>query len=204
MSNEDGNPTPEAEKTPTDESKIESEKKEELFNNDQVTKIVQREVGKALKKKDAEILQLKGKIEEFEGKDLGELEKLQKKVEKLTKDVSERDIELSGLKLKDAKITALLGAGATSEQIPKLLKRVSGTTEEEIASDVAELKEMGWIGKDPEPQKGAKGAGHQQVKDPPNAKSFTRSQLAKMTPEEYDKNRDDIMKAMEAGTIKEG
>jgi len=46
------------------------------------------------------------------------------------------------------------------EQITKLLKRVSGTTPEEIAADVEELKSLGWIGS---VQKGADGSGHHVV-----------------------------------------
>ncbi len=200
-------PTPEG-GAPTPEPKP-AEKKLEFTQEELDEKFAARQKRgeeAAAKRFQKQIDDLNAQIEEFKGKDLGELERLQKKVEKLTKEVSDKDTELTGLRLKDAKVSALLASGATSEQIPKLLKRVSGTTEEEIASDVAELKELGWIGqaKDPEPQKGAKGAGHQIPKDPPNVKTFTRKQLSSMPPEEYEKNRDDIMKAMEAGKITEG
>lgn len=113
----------------------------------------------AAKQFQKQIDELTAKVQDFEGKDLGELEKLQKKLEKLTGDYAEKDKELTGATLKIAKMEALLNAGALPAQITKLLKRVSGTTPEEIESDVKELIELGWIGKPkgeptPEPIKG--------------------------------------------------
>ena len=155
----------------------------------------------AAKRFQKQIDDLTAQVDEFKSKDLGELEKLQKKVEKLTKDLGEKDTELTGLKLKDAKVEALLAAGALSEQIPKLLKRVSGTTPEEITADVEELKTLGWIGKQPVP-KGANGSGHPPVVNN-SSKTFTRSQIKKMSPEEYESNREAIMKAMSENAIKD-
>jgi len=165
-----------------------------------IDKAVQDRLGREKKSHDKRVAELEAKIQEYEAQDLGEVEKLQKNVEKLTRDLSERDTELSGFRLKDAKIGALLAAGAMPEQITKLLKRVSGTTPEEIAADVEELKALGWIGKPPV-VKGATGSGHQPVSND-SAKTFTRSQIKKMSPEEYEANREAIMKAMQAGEIK--
>jgi len=163
-----------------------------------IDKAVQDRLGREKKSHDKRVAELEAKIQEYEAQDLGEVEKLQKKVEKLTRDLSERDTELSGFRLKDAKVGALLAAGAMPEQITKLLKRVSGTTPEEIAADVEELKSLGWIGS---VQKGADGSGHHVVSD--NAKkTFTRSQIKKMSPEEYEANREAILKAMQSGDIK--
>ena len=201
MAENEGNPTPETETTQTGESTQAPEKKEESYTKDTVSKIVEREVGKALKKKDAEILQLTNQIEEFKGKDLGELEKLQKKLEKATKDLADKDTELTGTRLELTKTKALLRAGAPPEKVDSLLKRVAGTTEEEISADVQELVTLGWIGKAPETESkpAANGSGKPPVKD--SIKKFTKAQLSAMTPEEYDVNRTDIMKAMEAGQI---
>lgn len=201
MTENEGNPTPETEKTQTGESKPEPEKKEETYTKDTVSKLIEREVGKALRKKDAEILQLNNQIEEFKGKDLGELEKLQKKLEKVTKDLADKDTELTGTRLELTKTKALLRAGAPPEKVDSLLKRVAGTTEEEISADVQELVTLGWIGKAPEQESkpAANGSGKPPVKD--GIKKFTKAQLSAMTPEEYDANRADIMKAMEAGQI---
>jgi hypothetical protein len=199
---EKGNPIPEAEKTPTGESKIEPEKKEETYTKDTVSKLIEREVGKVLKKKDAEILQLNSQIEEFKGKDLGELEKLQKKYDKLVEDHKTTAGELTGVNLKLAKLTTLLKAGAQPDKLEGLIKRVAGTTPEEIEADVQELVSLGWIGpaKEPEPETpGANGSGKPPVKGAP--KTFTKAQMKAMTPEEYEANRPDILKAMEANQI---
>jgi len=165
-----------------------------------IDKAIQDRLGREKKNHEKRVAELEAKIQDYETKDLGEIEKLQKKIEKLTKDLGDKDTELTGMRLKDAKVEALLMAGALSEQIPKLLKRVSGTTPEEIAADVEELKALGWIGKPPV-VKGATGSGHQPVSND-SAKTFTRAQIKKMSPEEYEANREAIMKAMQAGEIK--
>jgi len=183
-------------------AKSDSADKEEKFTKAQVTDMITKEVGKALKKKDVELEKLQTELQGFKDKDLGEVDKLQKKIEKLTKDLGEKDTELTGKNLRLAKMEALLNAGATSAQIPKLLKRVSGTTPEEIESDVKELTELGWIGKAPEPdpsKPAANGSGKPPVKD--GIKKFTEAQLRAMKPEEYEANRADILKAMEGGLI---
>lgn len=188
----------------TSESKTKTEVKKLEFTQAELdAKFKDREKrgeAAAAKRFQKQIDDLTAQVDEFKSKDLGDLEKLQKKVEKLTKDLGEKDTELTGLKLKDAKVEALLAAGALSEQIPKLLKRVSGTTPEEITADVEELKTLGWIGK--QPAKGATGSGHQQVSNTAS-KTFTRSQIKKMSPEEYESNREAIMKAMSENAIKD-
>lgn len=155
-----------------------------------------------LKEKD----ELSKKLQGFEDKDLAEMDKLQKKIERLTKELSDKDTELSGVKLKSAKTDALLVAGALPDQIPKLLKRVAGTTEEEISADVEELKALGWIGKPPEvvatpPQNkpAANGSGHPPVSDK-GTKTFTRAQIKDR--DFYEANRDEIQKALVEGRIK--
>jgi hypothetical protein len=156
----------------------------------------------ATKKLQAQIDVLQAKVNEFEGKDLDELEKLQKKLDKATKDLADKDTELTGTNLKLAKLTTLLKAGAQPDKLEGLIKRVAGTTEEEIQADVQELVALGWIGatKEPEPGKtGANGSGKPPVKE--GIKKFTKDQLTKMSPEEYEANRADILKAMEAGQI---
>jgi hypothetical protein len=102
----------------------------------------------AEKKFQKQILDLSAQIEEFKGKDLGELEKLQKRLEKANEDLK----KVPDLEMKVTKMEKLLAAGATPEQIPGLLKRVIGTTPDEVESDIKELKDLGWIGKQPEPE----------------------------------------------------
>jgi predicted RNase H-like nuclease (RuvC/YqgF family) len=203
-------PTPEAPggNVPTPEPKTAEAKKLEFTQDELDRKFADRQKRgeeAAAKRYQKQIDELTAQIDEFKSKDLGELEKLQKKLEKATQALAEKDQELTGLKLKDAKVEALLMAGATSDQIPKLLKRVSGTTPEEIAGDVGELKELGWIGKQEPPAKGANGSGHQLPKDSGAAKSYTRSQLKALSkdPDAYEKERESIMKAMQEGRIKD-
>jgi hypothetical protein len=190
----------------TSESKTKTEVKKLEFTQaefDQKIKDRLDRAEKAAEKKfQDQIKTLTEQIEEFKGKDLGELDKLKNKVEKLTKDLTAKDTELSSKDLRLIKLEALLDAGVPSAKIPKLLKRVTGTLPDEIKADVLELiEDLKLVEPEPEPQKGAKGAGHQQPKDPPGVKTFTRSQIKAMSPEEYDKNRDDIMKSMESGKI---
>lgn len=189
----------------TSESKTKTEKKIELTQAEFDQKVKERldRAEKAAEKKfQDQIKKLTDQVEEFKGKDLGELEKLQKKLEKVTKDLDEKDKELFGTTLKLAKLQALLKAGAQPDKLDGLLKRVSGSTEPEIEADVQELVSLGWIGKAPEPdpsKPAANGSGKPPVKD--GIKKFTEAQLRAMKPEEYEANRADILKAMEGGLI---
>jgi len=188
----------------TSESKTSTEVKKLEFTqaelDDLIKKRLDRAESTAAKQFQKKIDELTAKIQDFEGKDLGELEKLQKKLEKLTGEISEKDKELSGTTLKLAKMEALLNAGALPEQITKLLKRVSGTTPEEIESDVSELKEMGWIGgpkPEPKPEPKNQGTGTQ-VAPAPGKKSL-QDQLteinAKLTdPKTTPREREDLLK----------
>lgn len=149
--------------------------------------------------------ELAKKIAEYEEKDLGELDKLQKKIERLTKDLADKDQVLSDKDLRILKMESLLTAGATPDQVPKLLKRLSGTTQEEVEADIEELKSMGWIGKPPEtqattPKPAAQGSGHPQVPDK-GLKKFTQQQIKSMSTDEYSANRADIMKSLNAGLV---
>jgi len=195
--------TPEGGNVPTPEPKPAEKKRE--FTQEELDKMFSDRASQAekatAKKFQKQIEELTAQIDEFKGKDLGELEKLQKKLEKATKDLADKDTELTGTRLELMKTKALLRAGAPPEKVDRLLKRVAGTTEEEISADVQELVALGWIGKAPEAEgkPAANGSGKPPVKD--SIKKFTKAQLSAMTPEEYDANRADIMKAMEAGQI---
>jgi hypothetical protein len=89
------------------------------------------------------------KLKQFEDKDLTDVEKLKKEHEKASGEVSKLTNELTGVRLENAKLKALIKAGANPDQLDGLLKRVSGSTEEEVLADVEELKAMGWIGVKP-------------------------------------------------------
>jgi hypothetical protein len=174
--------TPEGGNAPTPEQKPADKKLE--FTQEEFDKVIKDRLDRAekaaAKQFQKKIDELTSKIQDFEGKDLGELEKLQKKLEKLTGEVAEKDKALSGATLKLSKMEALLTAGALPEQIPKLLKRVSGTTPEEIESDVSELKEMGWIGgpkPEPKPEPKNQGTGTQVTDGAGSGKKTVQAQL---------------------------
>ena len=192
-------------KVSTSETEKKTVKKIELTQAEFDQKVKDRldRAEKATEKKfQDQIKKLTDQVEEFKGKDLGELEKLQKKLEKATRDLADKDTELTGANLKLAKLTTLLKAGAQPDKLEGLIKRVAGTTPEEIEADVQELVSLGWIGpaKEPEPETpGANGSGKPPVKGAP--KTFTKAQMKAMTPEEYEANRPDILKAMEANQI---
>jgi hypothetical protein len=79
----------------------------------------------------------------------------------LEKVTGERDAfksELTGAKLEAVKIRALAKAGADPEKLDLLLKRVVGSTPDEIDADVAELKALGLL--QPKPSNAAQGAGN--------------------------------------------
>ena len=124
-----------------------SKKEHDDYINDITKERLDRE-----RKKFADYDDLKAKAEklkQFEDKDLTDVEKLKKEHEKASGKVSELTNELTGIRLENAKLKALIKAGANPDQLDGLLKRVSGSTEEEVLADVEELKAMGWIGVKP-------------------------------------------------------
>lgn len=92
-------------------------------------------------------------------------------LEKLTGERDTFKTELDGAKLRLTKMEALLEAGVPSEKIPKLLKRVSGSTAEEIAADIAEMKADGLI-QAAQPPTAAQSAGKPSAPAPDNAKKI--------------------------------
>jgi hypothetical protein len=120
------------------------------------------------------------KLKEFENKDLTDVQKLQKEHEKATLQVSDLTKELTGIRLENAKLKALVKAGVQPEQLDGLLKRVAGTTEEEIFSDVEELKTLGWIGKQPTPESKPTGLGTQTKTGEPTKKSTLKDRMAEI------------------------
>jgi hypothetical protein len=122
---------------------------------------------------------------------------------------------LSGADLKLAKTFALMNAGVLPKLIPEAvdLLNIHGKTKEEIDVSVQRLISVGLLkieetkppvqpGTQPTPAapNNAQGAGNPGV--PPGPKIWTRDELGKLSPEEYEKNRADITKAMSEGRIK--
>lgn len=100
-------------------------------------------------------------------KDADEAQKTE--LEKLT---GERDTlrgELTGAKLEAAKIRALAKAGADPDKLDALIKRVVGSTPEEIEADVKELQSLGLLQpKTPGAANGAGNPGLQKKEEPPD------------------------------------
>lgn len=79
-------------------------------------------------------------------------------LEKLTGERDSLKGELTGAKLEAAKIRALAKAGADPEKLDALIKRVVGSTPEEIEADVKELQSLGLLR--PKTPGAANGAGN--------------------------------------------
>jgi hypothetical protein len=141
----------------TSESKTQTEVKKLEFSQEELDKkFAERQkrgedaAAKRLEKQyKAQLDDLLGKLKQFEDKDLTDIDKLKKEHEKAISEKADLDKQLTGTKLENAKLKALIKAGVGPDQLDGLLKRVSGTTEEEIIADVEELKGLGWIGQRP-------------------------------------------------------
>jgi DNA-binding transcriptional MerR regulator len=88
-------------------------------------------------------------------------------VEKLTGERDQHKAEAQQARLESAKLRALVKAGAPADKIDALLKRVVGSTPEEIEADVAELAGLGLLAaKTPQSAQGAGNPGLQDTKEP--------------------------------------
>ncbi len=63
--------------------------------------------------------------------------------------------KLQGADLKIVKMEALMTQGVPSAKIPKLIKRVTGVTRDEIEADIAEMKADGFLNFEPPPDPNA-------------------------------------------------
>lgn len=126
-------------------------------------------------------------------------------MEKLTGERDTHKSDAQAAKLELAKVKALVKAGVDREKIDALLKRVVGSTPEEIEADIAELKDLGLLNTTPARQPQATGAGQTGIQNQNSSLSgMTRAELAEKSKdiEWYRKNQDAIMKALERGEIK--
>lgn len=99
-------------------------------------------------------------------------------LERLTSERDSHKIAAERAVLEAAKVRALAKAGAKPEKIDALLKRVVGSTPEEIEADVAELIELGLLGADDSAQKShVQGAGNPGIQ-PPRQEPDLDSQIA--------------------------
>jgi len=88
-------------------------------------------------------------------------------VEKLTGERDQHKTAAEQARLEAAKLRALMKAGAPADKVDALLKRVVGSTPEEIEADVAELAGLGLLAaKTPQSAQGAGNSGLQDTKEP--------------------------------------
>jgi hypothetical protein len=134
------------------------EQKEETYSKAQLTELISKEIGKVTAKHSKKYDDLKAELEAERRKALPDPEKIKAELADKEKAISDRDKELSGVKLENAKLRALMKMGADPEKIDALVKRVVGSTSEEIEADVLELKNLGLL--QPKTPGGAQGAGN--------------------------------------------
>jgi hypothetical protein len=154
------------EQTPALES---GEQKEETYTKAQLTEFISKEVGKVTAKHSKKYDELKAELEAERRKSLPDPEKIAAELADKDKAISEKDKELSGVKLENAKLRALMKVGVDPEKAESLLKRVVGSTPEEIEADVLELQTLGLLqSKSPGGAQGAGNPGLQPPKKEPN------------------------------------
>jgi len=141
--------------TPAPES---GDQKEETYTKAQLTEMISKEVGKVTAKHSKKYDDLKSELEAERRKSLPDPEKIAAELADKDKAISERDKELSGVKLENAKLRALMKVGVDPDKAESLLKRVVGTTPEEIEADVKELQSLGLL--QPKTPGAAQGAGN--------------------------------------------
>ena len=162
--------------------------KEKTFTQDQLNA--------ALK---AEKKEWQARMKELEAK-ASQWDKLQEdsksEMEKLTGEVGKHKTEAEQARLEAAKLRALMKAGAPADKVDALLKRVVGSTPEEIEADVAELAGLGLLAaKTPT---AAQGAGNNGVQGLSAIATMTKADLAAKCkdPVWYDANRDAVLKRL--------
>lgn len=126
----------------------------------------------------AEKKEWQARMKELEAK-ASQWDKLQEdsksEMEKLTGEVGKHKTEAEQARLEAAKLRALMKAGAPADKVDALLKRVVGSTPEEIEADVAELAGLGLLAaKTPT---AAQGAGNNGVPGSPGKKTWKRSEI---------------------------
>lgn len=141
-----------------------ADQKEETYTKAQLSEMISKEVGKVTAKHSKKYDDLKAELEVERRKSLPDPEKVKAELADKDKAISEKDKELFGVKLENAKLRALAKVGADPEKIDSLMKRVVGSTPEEIEADVLELKSLGLIG--PREANGAQGAGNPGIPKP--------------------------------------
>jgi len=144
----------------------------------------------------------KARMKELEAK-ASQWDKLQEdsktEMEKLTGELGKHKATADKATLELTKLRALVKAGAPADKIDALLKRVVGSTPEEIEADVSELAGLGLLAaKTPQ---AAQGAGNNGVPGSPGKKTWKRSEIVKVLPTADSATLADINQAEAEGRI---
>ena len=136
---------------------------DETYTKAQLSEMILKEVGKVTAKHAKKYDALAAELEAEKRKHLPDPEKVKAELADKDKAISQKDMELIGARLEATKLRALMKAGAPADKVDALLKRVVGSTPEEIEADVAELAGLGLLAaKTPN---GAQGAGNPGIQD---------------------------------------
>ena len=162
--------------------------KEKTFSQEQLNAAIKAEK----KEWQARLRDLEGKAAQWD-----KLQEANKSdLEKLTGERDQHKTDAANARLEAAKLRALMKAGAPADKVDALLKRVVGSTPEEIEADMAELAGLGLLAaKTPT---AAQGAGNNGVQGLSAIATMTKADLAAKCkdPVWYDANRDAVLKRL--------
>ena len=190
---------PEIDATNTGDAGAVSKQEQQTIETPKDKTFSQEQLNAALK---AEKKEWQAKLKDLEGK-AAQWDKLQEdsksEMEKLAGERDTHKTEAEKAKLEALKLRALVKAGAPADKIDALLKRVVGSTPEEIEADVAELAGLGLLAaKTPQ---AAQGAGNNGVPGSPGKKTWKRSEIVKALPTADAATLADINQAEAEGRI---
>lgn len=187
---------PEDDSTQTGETGAASKQEQQTTETPKEKTFSQEQLNAAIK---AEKKEWQARMRELEAK-ASQWDKLQEdsksEMEKLTGELGKHKTEAEQARLEAAKLRALMKAGVPADKVDALLKRVVGSTPEEIEADVAELAGLGLLAaKTPQ---GAQGAGNNGVPGLSAIATMTKADLAAKCkdPVWYDANRDAVLKRL--------
>lgn len=161
------------------------------LTQEELNRIIEQRLARE-RKKYADYDELKKAAEELKAikeAQMSEQEKLQARLAEYERKTAELELQLQQARLEAIKLSVL-----EELNLPKAFaSRIFGTTEEEIRQDAQELAKL---------LNSIKPIGNPSNPPNNNAASFTRAQLAQMSPDEINRNWDLISRALMEGRIK--
>lgn len=162
------------------------------LTQDEVNRILQERLARERRKWEKELEQYKQAAEELrklKEAQMSEEEKLQARLAEYERKVADLELALAEARLESAKLRILDELG-----LPKAFaSRLFGTTEEELRQDAQELAKL---------LNSFKPVGNPTNPPNNNQPTFTRAQLALMSPEEINSRWDEISRALAEGRVK--